>query len=140
MSIQDQADSAFNDLIGFKIAQWREDYVELELELQPKHLNRSGIIHGGVLATLVDVAGGYAGCFCPVPGNLRRALTLSVTTNFTGQAKDGTIRIVGQKRVGGRKIFFASVEIFNAKEELIALGECTYRYRSGSETVEGSSA
>ena len=140
MSVEDLADSPFNELIGFQIAEWREDYVELTLQLERKHLNRSGVVHGGVLATLIDAAGGFAGCYCAVKGNVRRGLTLSVTTNFTGQARTGTVRVVGRKRVGGRKIFFASVEAFNEQGDLIALGECTYRYRSGSETSEGSPA
>ena len=68
MSIQDQAVSAFNALIGFQISEWREDYVMLGLKLEPKHLNRSGVVHGGVLATLLDAAGGFCGCYCSVPG------------------------------------------------------------------------
>ena len=140
MSIQDQTESAFNTLIGFQINEWREDYVMLELELEPKHLNRSGVVHGGVLATLLDAAGGFCGCYCSVPGNVRRALTLSTTTNFTGQAKAGVIRTVARKGAGGRKVFFTTMEIFNDQDELIAMGSGTYRYRSGSETVEGSPA
>ena len=129
--------SPFNDLLGFRIAHWQEDRVVLELTLEPHHLNRSGVVHGGVLASLADAAGGFAGCFCAVAGNVRRALTLSMTTNFTGQSKSGTIKVVGVKKAGGRKIFFASVEIFNSEDELIALAEGTYRYRSGSETADG---
>jgi uncharacterized protein (TIGR00369 family) len=93
--------------------------------------------HGGVLATLIDAAAGFAGCYCSVPGNVRRALSLSVTTNFTGQAQAGVIRVVARKRAGGRTIYFASVEVFNDQDELIALGEATYRYRKGSENLEG---
>jgi uncharacterized protein (TIGR00369 family) len=137
MAIQDLADSPFNQLIGFRIAEWREDYVVLELAVETKHLNRSGVVHGGVLATLIDAAAGFAGCYCSVPGNVRRALTLSVTTHFTGQSRSGTIRTVARKRAGGRTIYFASVEVFNEQDELIAIGEATYRYRSGSEKLEG---
>ena len=140
MSIQDLAGSAFNEVLGFEISEWCEDYVELTLELQPRHLNRSGVVHGGVLSSLIDAAGGFAGCYCSVPGNVRRALTLSMTVNYTGQAKSGIIKTIAQKKAGGRKVFFASVEVFNDRRELIALGECTNRYRSGSETLEGSPA
>ena len=138
MSIDDQIDSPFNQLLGFRITEWRDDEVVLELALQQQHLNRSGVVHGGVLATLIDAGGGFAGCYCPVPGNARRALSLSVTTQFTGQTKAGTIRAVGRKRAGGRKVFFASVEVFSEQGDLIALGEGTYRYRSGSETPQGT--
>lgn len=137
MSIQDLADSPFNQLLGFRISEWREDHVELELDIEQRHTNRSGVVHGGVLASLIDAAAGFAGCYCTVPGNVRRALSLSVTTNFTGQARDGMIKVVGRKRAGGRTIYFASVEVFNQQDDLIAIGEATYRYRKGSETLEG---
>ena len=138
MTIQDVVGSAFNDVIGFRIANWQADYVELLLELQPMHLNRSGVVHGGVLATLIDAAGGFAGCYCSVPGNIRRALTLSMNTQFTGQTKSGVIKAVARRSAGGRKIFFASVEVFSEQGDLIAVGQGTYRYRAGSETPEGS--
>jgi len=140
MMIQDLVGSAFNEIIGFRITDWREDYVELGLELQPMHLNRSGVVHGGVLATLIDAAGGFAGCYCRVPGNIRRALTLAMNTQFTGQAQAGLIKAVGRKTAGGRKIFFASIEVFSAAGDLIAVGQGTYRYRTGSETLDGSPA
>ena len=140
MAINDLADSAFNEVIGFDIGEWRENYVELLLTLKSMHLNRSGVVHGGVLAALIDAAGGFAGCYCTVPGNVRRGLTLSMTTQFTGQASSGTIKAIGRRRAGGRKIFFSDVEIVNESGDLIAMGQCTYRYRSGSETSAGSPA
>ena len=133
--IDDPADSPFNRLIGFTISEWRDGEVELTLELRPELLNRSGILHGGVLATLIDAAGGFSGCYSAEPGRVRRALSLSLTTNFTGQSKQGLVRVVGRKRAGGRKVFFAGVEVFNDAGELIATGVGTYRYRSGSEPV-----
>lgn len=140
MDIDDIADSPFNELIGFRISDWREDEVTLELELRGEHLNRSGALHGGVLMTLIDAAGGFAGCHCAVPGNVRRALSLSISVSFTGQARAGKVRAVGRKRAGGRRIFFAAVEVFGDQGELLAEGQGTYRYRSGSETPEGSPA
>ncbi len=133
----DPADSNFNRLIGFEIADWREDYAELNLTVAEHHLNRSGVPHGGVLATLIDAAGGLAGCFCREPGRVRQALTLSMTVNYAGQAGHGQLRVVGRRRGGGRRIFFASVEIFDDADNVVALGEGTYRYRRGSEDPAG---
>lgn len=137
MKPQDLADSPFNSLIGFDIADWCEDRVELTLTVETRHMNRSSALHGGVLATLIDAAGGLAGCYCPVEGHVRRALTLSMTVNFTGQARAGTLRVIGRKRAGGRKVYFASVEVFDEAGTLLALGEGTYRYRRGSEDLQG---
>lgn len=138
--LTDLASSGFNDLVGFTIDEWREDYVCLGLIIEERHRNRSGTVHGGVLATLLDAAGGFAGCFCTVEGNVRKAMTLSLSTNFTGQATDGKIRVIASRKAGGRKIFFVQADVFGEEENLLATAQGTYRYRTGSESPEGMPA
>lgn len=135
--LSDLLSSGFNDLIGFTIDEWREDYVCLGLVIEDRHRNRSGTVHGGVLAALLDAAGGFAGCFCTVDGNVRKAMTLSLATNFTGQARDGRIHVIATRKAGGRKIFFIQADVFDSEENLLATAQGTYRYRSGSESPEG---
>ena len=130
-------ESGFRNLIGFRVAEWKNDYVTLELEIGLRHLNRQGSLHGGVLAAMIDSACGLAGCYCPTPGHIRKAVTLSLTTSFTGPASSGTIRAVGHKRSGGRRIFVSTTEVTDAQGKIIALGEATYRYISDSEAPHG---
>ena len=87
----------FADLVGYRLAQWRADHAEIVLALGPQHVNRTGRLHGGVLATLIDAACGYAGTFA-VEGRPRHALTL---------AFDDPARL--------RK--FVSDRLFNAREK-----------------------
>lgn len=131
-------ESAFRDLVGYAPRVWRENYVEMVLELDDRHRNRSGIAHGGVVATLIDAAGGFAGAFCPHPGRVRRASTLSLHTQFIGPAKLGrTLIATGRARPGGKSIFFATVEVVDDENALVATGEGVFKYRPGSETPEG---
>ena len=71
--------AGYGQLIGYRLLTWREDYAEVELELQPRHLNGYGIPHGGLIATLLDTACGFAGVYCTVPGNVRSAVTAAAT-------------------------------------------------------------
>ena len=63
--------SAFRDLVGYRLIEWGDGYAKLELTLDARHMNRSGVAHGGVLTTLMDAVGGYAGTWCAVEGNVR---------------------------------------------------------------------
>ena len=61
----------FAQLVGYRLTKWELDYAEVELDLEPRHLNRSGVPHGGVITTLIDTTGGFVGCYCAVPGRVR---------------------------------------------------------------------
>ncbi|CUR48327.1 PaaI family thioesterase [Alloalcanivorax xenomutans] len=127
----------FLGTIGFHFLEWEEDRVVLGLNVVEKHLNLGNVIHGGVLATLLDVSGACSGTYCPYPGRVRKALTLSLTTTFTGQAGPGLVRAIGVKRAGGNRIFNSSMEVLDANDRLLAFGEGTFRLRGGSEDPKG---
>ncbi|MBZ5487797.1 PaaI family thioesterase [Halomonas aquamarina] len=135
----DQTDEpgGFNDLLGFYVVEWSEARAVVELALNEKHLNRSGNVHGGVLASMLDNALSLAGLYCPVAGNARRAVTLSLSTTFVGPARYGVLRATGVLRGGGRKIFMASADIVDAQGNLVAMGEGSFKRRPGSESPEG---
>ena len=128
----------FADLLGYELTGWQEDYAEITLVVHRKHLNRSGVVHGGVITTLIDTACGYAGNYCSVPGNVRRSLTLSLTTQFIAAAREGAVLSAKGRRIGGgRSVFFADCELRDQNGTLIGKGEGSFKYRSGSESPEG---
>ncbi|MGO1461570.1 MAG: PaaI family thioesterase [Marinobacter sp.] len=129
----------FHRVLGYRQTSWEENEAVMELDLQPEHLNMGGVIHGGVLSSLLDIALAQAGTYCPYPGRVRKAVTLTLTTTFTGQCSGGTIRITGRKRAGGTRIFNSTGEVHDDKGNLLAIGEGTFQIRSGSEKPEGVS-
>jgi len=138
MKDSSEPDGGFAQLVGYRLTKWEPDYAEVELALLPKHLNRSGVPHGGVIATLIDTTCGFVGCYCAVPGRVRRAMTLSMSTSFLGQAVAGnTITAKARKTGGGKTIFFTRCDLVDSKGQLIATGEAVYKYRKGSEDPNG---
>lgn len=128
----------FADLVDYRLGVWREDYAEVILDVRAQHLNRSGVLHGGAVSTLIDTACGYAGCFCTVEGNFRRALTLSLETQFIGAITPGKrVTVAARKTGGGRSIFFSTAEVRDQDGKLLAQGTGTFKYRRGSEDQEG---
>jgi uncharacterized protein (TIGR00369 family) len=132
------AHSPYHELLGVHLAEWRDGYAKLICDTAAQHANRSGIVHGGVLLSMIDQAAAFAGLFCPFPGRVRRAVTLDLDCRFTGQAAIGT-RLLAEGRVvtGGRNVFFARTEVFDAAGTLLAFGASTHRYRAGSGDPQG---
>ncbi|MBP3125363.1 PaaI family thioesterase [Thalassospira sp. ER-Se-21-Dark] len=129
--------SGLQDHLGYRLVEWTEDHAVVELDVQNHHCNRAGILHGGVLTTLMDTASGYAVCFCPVPGNVRKSLTLSLTTNFLGMVRDGLVRVVARKQGGGRKVVFTEATAYDADGNVIGTSTGTFKYHRGSENPNG---
>ncbi|NQW10532.1 MAG: PaaI family thioesterase [Alphaproteobacteria bacterium] len=119
----------FNAELGFRLVEWEEGRAVMALDIQAKHRNRSGVLHGGVMATLIDAVCGHAGVWRPVGEPPAKALTLTLTTNFMGQAREGTVTAVATRKGGGKRIFFAAGEVLAADGTVLAMGEGSYRIR-----------
>ncbi len=119
----------FADLTDYHLTAWRQDEAEVSLLVRHQHLNRSGVMHGGMLTTLIDTACGYSGCYRDEPEQSLRAFTLSLTCQFISTAEAGaklTARAV--RKGGGRSIFYASCEVTDALGRLIGQGEGVFKY------------
>jgi len=130
-------DRGFAIELGFEFLEWGPEHAVVGMQVKEKHLNLAGIIHGGILASLLDISGSAAGAYCPYPDRIRKVVTLTMTTTYTGQAGLGYIRAVARRRAGGRRIFNASVDILGEDDRLLAMGEGTFRFRTGSEEPDG---
>jgi uncharacterized protein (TIGR00369 family) len=133
----DPGGSAYHDLLGLTLLEWRDGFARVAVDAGPQHRNRSGITHGGVILSMIDQAAAYAGLWCSVPGNIRRAVTLDLDCRFTGQVREGRLVAEGRVLSRGRNIFFCRTEVFGADGALVAFGASTHRWRAGSEGVEG---
>jgi uncharacterized protein (TIGR00369 family) len=119
----------FQELLGFEITDWAQDYAKVELELARMHENRHGIPHGGVHAALLDTAFGFASCWCPYPGRARRAMTLSLNVNYIGRPRGGRLIAEGRVTGGGRRSFFVAGEVRDELGTLVASGTASMRWR-----------
>jgi acyl-coenzyme A thioesterase 13 len=59
----------------------------LGLRAERKHCNTRGTVHGGILATLADIAIGYSLAFSTEPPTA--AVTANLSLDFVGAAKEG---------------------------------------------------
>jgi uncharacterized protein (TIGR00369 family) len=123
-----ESPSPFNALMGYQLIEWSPDLARLALDLRPEHMNRTEVVHGGVLMAMLDAACGFCGIY-PVDGAKRYSITLALNTQFIGSAKSGRLLATARRRGGGNTIFFAAGEIHDDAGTLIATAEGTFRYR-----------
>lgn len=121
--------SGYAELIGYELIDKAQDFARLQLHLKPQHLNRMGVPHGGVMATLLDTATGFAVAFAGGPDRVLKAVTLSMNVQFIGQGTPGeTIYVEGRRVGGGKTVAFAHAEVKSAAGQILARGDAVYRF------------
>jgi acyl-coenzyme A thioesterase 13 len=79
--------SPFNELVGPLYERRDGDEVSIGLRIEAKHANSRGNCHGGLLATLADLALGYA--MLARTGGKGGFVTANLSVDYAGSAKLG---------------------------------------------------
>ncbi|MCZ6875639.1 MAG: PaaI family thioesterase [bacterium] len=103
------------------------DRVVLETEFTPPHLNAAGTVHGGILATLFDIAVTGAAKSSVNNGIGTFGITLSLTMNFIQPLSPGHARCEGVVTGGGNRTKFVDAKIFDSQGQLAATATSTVR-------------
>jgi uncharacterized protein (TIGR00369 family) len=84
--VQRPQPNPFNELVGPFYVRREGRAVSLGIRLEERHTNSRGICHGGFLATMADLALGYA---CAAIGGHTSFVTISLTLDYAGSARPG---------------------------------------------------
>ena len=117
-----------NGVLGFRLEDWRDGFARISVDLDERHRNRQGGLHGGVTATLIDAATGYCGVFEPDREKRRGNVTVSLTVNFVGRAKGDTLVCEARVVRAGRRIYFAHADVADDDGNPVATAEAVYAY------------
>ncbi len=136
--IREEPPSPILETIGARLIRWEAGLAEVRLSVNPAVINRQGVVHGGVIMTLMDSASGYAVCHCPYPGRARHALTLSMTVNFLGGGRAPELIAQGRVSGGGRSTVFTEADVRDAAGALVARSSGVFRLRADSRDPYGA--
>ncbi len=122
--------SALMDLIGGELDAWEEGRVVMSIKLEDRHMNPGGVLHGGVLTTLMDEATAHA--IVTVRGMEAMAeaphATIEMNVSFVSGARPGDeLECEARALRVGSAVAFAEAEVRRrGRGDLIAKGSVTY--------------
>ncbi len=119
--------SPFSAHIGAEMEELREGYARLSIVLEPRHTNPNGVMHGGVITTMMDSALGAAlGALRGEEAGRNPHATVQMNASFLAGARPGD-RVVVEGRVLrlGKTIAFGEAEARRG-DDLIAKGRLTF--------------
>ena len=115
--------SPYFSLISMKIKELGWGTSVLEVELEEKHLQPFGYVHGGAIASVIDAATFWA-VFPQVKDGMGLT-TVEVKANFLAPIKEGKLVVKGRCIKIGRTLALGEAYVNSAEGNLIAHGTTT---------------
>jgi uncharacterized protein (TIGR00369 family) len=112
-------------------ARWRDDAVDLAVQVRLAHCNGRGFAHGGLIAALADNAMGYsaarvAQAHHDVPPS--GAVTVSLALDYVGSARQGEwLEIHPTVLRAGRSLAFVECRVV-CGTRIVARGSATFKF------------
>lgn len=108
-------------LIGYVLDVGQGDgLARCHLDLDARHLNRHGRLHGGIAAALLDNASGAVGSLSMDPSGRHPWITVSMTINYLAPGRPGHVTATARITGGGRRTRFIAAELRHEDGTVIA--------------------
>lgn len=114
----------FARLIGMRLVDIVKDAAVISIDMRDDLRQPSGVLHGGVTATLIDTAMAFAVRTRVELGE--PTATIDLTVHYLRPVTEGRITCTATLVRAGRRIFTVSAEVHNEEGKLIATGLSTY--------------
>ena len=119
-------EGTYLEFLGFRLVAWKEGYARLEMSVRPDHRNTVGYLHGGVISSLLDIAGAVAGSY----GNAREivSVTVNLNCNFIAPHEADTAVVEGELVRTASSLFFSEARLLDpGNSRLCATATGTYK-------------
>jgi 1,4-dihydroxy-2-naphthoyl-CoA hydrolase len=103
---------------GFQLAEAERGHVVICMAVREHHQQMQGAVHGGVLASLADTAGGLAAFVTVPPG--ARVVTVEMKINFLESVERGTLSAEGRVIRQGKHLIIVDCDITDDQGRLVA--------------------
>jgi uncharacterized protein (TIGR00369 family) len=108
--------------LGLSISYPDDESCVVEFDVHDYMFNPQGSLHGGVIATVLDISMGHL--LTRVVG---RGMTLQMETKFLRPARAGRLRAVGRFLKKGKSINYLETRLTDAEGSLLAVANSTWQ-------------
>lgn len=116
-------DAPFPRLMGMRLEAIDMDSATIVLDIDERHFQPFGIVHGGVLATLIDTATFWA-AFLRLPPDAG-LVNIDLKLNYLQPANAGRLTATGRCIRPGRTISYTEAHVRDERGDLLAHGTST---------------
>ena len=109
----------FLQFMGIELVSVEAGKFTCRLDLKKHHQQNKGYAHGGVVATMADIAAGFAAATLVKKG--QHIVTVELKISFLNPVVSPEIIAVGTVLKAGRKLFFTEAEIYVAEGRKMVL-------------------
>ena len=127
-------EGTYLEFLGFRPTTWKEGFARLEMPVRPEHQNTVGYLHGGVIASLLDIAGAFAGSYGISSEYV--SVTITLNCNYMAPHKAHTAVAEGELVRRTKTLFFAEARLFDPEHKrLCATAMGTYKRQARESSV-----
>jgi uncharacterized protein (TIGR00369 family) len=114
--------SPFISHVGLHVEELSDKVSVVSLTINDKHKQRLGFVHGGVIATMVDVAMGSL----VVAATGKPAVSVEINVNYLLSASEGTIKAIAHLKRLGKRLHYAEADVVDDKGNILSTATGIY--------------
>ncbi|HXW54251.1 MAG TPA: PaaI family thioesterase [Candidatus Cybelea sp.] len=124
MNQPDLSESPYQRFLGLKLLHWEDGLVEIVMPFREEFLREDGSdwLHGGIVASLIDIAGDYA-VYSRTGGDVP---TVDLRVDYLRPTKRGYLTAIGRAVKVGRRVAVADIEVRDEQGQVVAVGRGVY--------------
>ncbi|MGI9305165.1 MAG: PaaI family thioesterase [Gammaproteobacteria bacterium] len=116
--------SHYGSLISIKMTDMSVGSARVEVDIESKHIQQSGVVDGGLIAALIDTVTFWA-MFLSVRDPHAGLISVDLKLNYLAAATGGKLVATGREIKMGRTLGYADAEVRDQDGKLIAHGAST---------------
>ncbi len=110
-------------LLGFSLTKVGRGWAWIEIDVEPRHANPMGTLHGGVICDIADAAMGMS--YASLLGAHESFTTIEIKVNFLRPVWSGHLAAKGKVLRKGRSLGLSECRVLDEHKRLVAYATCT---------------